>query len=224
VSSGPIEDVRLAAGCCDGCHPGTTSTEQLEGAMMRTHIGLKALVAVLTVGSIAFATAGATAAPHLASGKHETIVLNSGITPVKIGETKKAVVAALGKAHGTTCEVAAPVTCLDYASHGGKQNLYVTFLKGHVFYVKTSRTTDRTKTGIGVGVSWKKLVKAYPKCQLDGSSCFLNKPPKWFPKTGQLFTYVSGYSTTGSIAKKTIYEVVVGKYSKKYEGCAFGCG
>jgi hypothetical protein len=196
---------------------------------MRSRIGITALGVVLTVGSMAMATAGASAEPHIgaaqhAAAKHETIALNSGIGPIKLGETKKSVVAALGKAPVGTCEVAAPVTCLDYVSHGGKQNFYVAFLKGHVFYVKTTRTTDRTSSGIGAGVSWKKLVKAYPKCQAAAFSCFLKEPPKWLPKTGQLFTFVSGESLTASASSKTIFEVVVGKYNKKHEGCAFGCG
>jgi hypothetical protein len=203
---------------------------------MRSRIGLKSLGVVLTVGSIAIgsiavATAGANAAPHvaaaashLAATKHETIVLNSGITPVKLGETKRAVVAALGKPHGTTCLASAPVTCLDYASHGGKQNFDVGIVKGHVFYIRSTRTTDRTKSGIGFGVAWKKLSKAYPKCTLTASYCFLKEPATWLPKNGQLFTYVSSFEPKDTAASKIVYNVVVGKYSTKYEGCALGCG
>jgi hypothetical protein len=165
----------------------------------------------------------AVALPATASPS-QLVVVNRSMAGVKLGMSPASVKKQLGKAESqSTCGSSE----MDKATCGGagvtnwrymKGQLSVTFIKNRVVRLSTTSPKLRTRSGVGVGVAFSKVLQRYPNGTPGGRPNF-----KWYylgaapTKTGDVYTFASDASGT---MKGRVRDFDIGRFDSAHH-CAF---
>ena len=155
------------------------------------------------------------------------VVVDKSIAGVKLGDSRKAVKRRLGK---PTSHAKCGSDPISRATCGGpgvemwtylKRRLGVNFIHGRVAELNSTSKKERTRSGIGVGVPFAKVLQQFPGGETGGGSTFqwyfLGRAPA---ATGDVFTLVD--SATGKLTGR-IRDLQIGRFDERYHCMFFAC-